>query len=88
MWGGPPARLDVKAPVGAQAPQSIIDPPASRNQLRLGAAGQVRSPKGNSLLKGAVLVDDQAFAQEESPRQQIGQDRGATLVFADAAPLE
>ena len=80
-----PAGLDMQAPVGAQPPKRIVDPPASGHQLLFGAAGQVRAAEGDSLLQGAILVDDQAFAEEEGPGQQIGQDGRTALIFADAS---
>ena len=61
-----PQRLDVQAPARSQAAKGVVQLGAGGDQAGVRRAGQIGTPKGQGLLKAAVLVEDQARADQRT----------------------
>ena len=66
--GGMTLRLDENRPSGAEATKGIVETPGDGDQLGLHSAVEVRATKARGALKTAVLVEDDAFAEQRRPR--------------------
>ena len=74
-------RLDENRPSGTEATKGIVETPGDGDQLGLHSAVEVGTTKTGGTLKTAVLVEDDAFAKQRGPREEIGEPGIAIAVF-------
>ena len=70
--------LDEDRPTGAEAAQRIVEPRGDGDQLGRRRDIEIRSAKLRRALERAVLVEDDAFAHQRRPGQEVGEALRAT----------
>ena len=74
-------RLDEDRPTRPKPPESVVETPGDGDQLCLDRAVEIRAAESRRALKTAVLVEDDAFAKQRGPREEIGEPGIAIAVF-------
>jgi hypothetical protein len=78
-----PLSLDKDRPTGFQAPQCVVKATSDGHEFSRHGAIEVRTPKFCRALKRPILVEDDAFIDQGSPRQKVGETSIGTAVFGE-----
>ena len=81
--GGLALRLDEDRPAGAEATQRVVEPRGDRDQLGGRRGIEIGTAESRRALERAVLVEDDAFAHERRPGQEVGEALRAAAIFGE-----
>src|SRR5271165_717592 len=76
-------RLDENCPARAEAAEGIVEATGDSDQFGGHGRIEVRSAKARRALEAAILVEDDAFADQRRPWQEIGKAAVAVAIFCE-----
>ena len=75
--------FDEDGPARPQAAESIVETAGDGDQFGGHGAVEVGAPEARGTLEAAVLVEDDAFAHQRYPGEEIGKPAMAAAVFGE-----
>src|SRR6266849_696543 len=78
-----PACFDENRPARAEAAQRIVEPRRDADQFGRRSAVEVRSPEACCALQAAILVEDDAFADQRRPGQEVREALRLVAIFGE-----
>src|SRR5258708_7646651 len=77
------ARVDEDRPARAEAAQRVVEPRRDADQFGRCGAVEVRSPEPRRALEAAILVEDDTFADQRHPGQEVREALRLVAIFSE-----
>src|SRR3546814_10827084 len=76
-------RLNENGPAGAEAPEGVVETAGDSDQLSRHGAVEVGPAEACGAMQAAVLVEDNAFADQCDPGEEVGEPSIAVAIFCE-----
>src|SRR3546814_3909551 len=77
------SRRNEKGPAGAEAPEGVVETAGDSDQLSRHGAVEVGPAEACGALQAAVLVEDNAFADQCDTGEEVGEPSIAVAIFCE-----